>query len=250
LIPLEADRYIEPFVGSGCVFFDRVPREALLSDFNGELVHFFQQLRDSPKRISSSLERLAPTGDDFYIVRSQIPSDMTSGERAARFLYLNRFAFNGVYRTNRSGAFNVPRGSRTGHLPSLGQLEMLSHALAGVSILQRDYLEATSEADSGDYVYLDPPYRNATRPTYGEYGYGAFGMDEDVQKLALELRRLNKIGARVILSFNDDAEILSALEGWTVRRIERRRSVAGSAKHRTALTGEILAYNFTAVAHA
>lgn len=244
VIPKITGRYVEPFMGSACVYFDLLPANALLSDLNSELVHFFCELRDNVHSVADAFELMDSNGDDYYEVRAKSKLDLESADRAARFLYLNRFGFNGVYRTNRRGEFNVPRGSRTGAPPSREELLGTSKALQGANIVHSDYLEVTRLAHPDDFVYLDPPYRNASRETYGEYGYGSFGTDEDVASLAMELKRLDEIGAKVLLSFNDDSELENALDGWEVKHIVRRRSVAASTSARTALSGEILAWNY------
>lgn len=243
-MPESFNSYLEPFMGSACVFFDVAPQRATLSDFNLELVDFFRVLRDSPSRLYKSFTSWSISGDDYYDVRSLDPGDLDTEERAARFLYLNRFAFNGVYRTNRQGVFNVPKGARTGRIPSHEELLVASRLLVGKEINHADYLATTSEAGKGDFVYLDPPYRNESRPTYGEYGYGSFGLEEDVQSLAVELDRLDRLGAFVMLSFNDDSGLEQVLDNWFTTRVSRRRNVAGVAKARTELRGEILSTNY------
>lgn len=246
MVPSISGRYIEPFMGSACVYFDLLPEDAILSDLNSELVHFFRHLRDDAEGVSNSFGALDRSGDAYYEVRSLTPGELDPSARAARFLYLNRFAFNGVYRTNRRGEFNVPRGAKTGVPPSKADLLEVSRALQNVQIEHCDYLSVTAGARVGDFVYLDPPYRNTSRETYGEYGYGTFGTENDVVTLGAELERLNDIGVNVLLSFNDDRELLPAIEDWTIVRISRRRTVAGHATARTALAGEILAHNFPA----
>lgn len=243
--PQTTSRYFEPFMGSACVFFDAVPPRAQLSDFNAELVQFFRQLQSSPTALAQAFLDLDATGERYYEVRNLNPEALSDSARAARFLYLNRFAFNGVYRTNRSGQFNVPRGVRTGALPTTTDLIEASALLEGATISLQDWRSAIADAGDGDFVYLDPPYRNQHRSTYGEYGYGSFSTSSDVQQLADELRRLNEAGAKVLLSFNDDDELGDALDGWAVDRIERRRTVAGSSPSRTTLKGEILAMNYS-----
>ena len=242
--PAQVGHYIEPFMGSACVFFDTAPATAQLSDFKDELVGFFATLRDDPNGLITAFESFDQTGDQYYDVRDVDPSSLQGTDRAARFLYLNRFAFNGVYRTNRKGKFNVPRGVRTGALPSRDELLAASFQLRDSTVECKDYLNATASASAGDFVYLDPPYRNESRATFGEYGYNSFGSSDDVQALATELIRLDGLGAHVMLSFNDDDELGDAISGWHVTRIARRRSVAGSSSSRTVLQGEILATNY------
>ena len=236
--------YIEPFMGSACVFFDTAPTSASLSDFNADLVLFFSELRDHPNDLIASLRSMHPEGDDYYDVRAQDASSLSPSRAAARFFYLNRFSFNGVYRTNRRGEFNVPRGARTGAIPGDAELLAAASHLRQVNITCCDYRQATARAVHSDFVYLDPPYRNDSRETYGEYGYSSFGSAEDVAELGEELRRLDAIGARVLLSFNNDEGLETVLNEWNVIRVSRTRSVAAAATSRTALMGEILAMNY------
>ncbi|MCM3500902.1 Dam family site-specific DNA-(adenine-N6)-methyltransferase [Microbacterium sp. P26] len=243
--PTSFNRYIEPFVGSGCVFFEVEPSSAILSDFNPELIQFYVELRDSPAQMISELKKFDVEGGDYLDVRSLKKESLDAPSRAARFLYLNRFSFNGLYRTNRQGEFNVPRGSRVGAFPTPQQLYDCSLALQGTQIFNCDYLECLRSVAEGDLVYLDPPYRNDGRATHGEYGYGSFGSSDDVARLARELRRLSGIGAQVLLSFNEEPELEAELTRWQVTNVSRRRSVSGSVAGRTVLLGEILADNFS-----
>lgn len=234
-------------MGSACVFFDSSPKQAILSDFNSDLIQFFEVLKERPSALSVALRQWSPGGEDYYAVRELVPPILPSETRAARFLYLNRFAFNGVYRTNRQGQFNVPRGIRTGQLPTLTHLQQASMHLRTATVARQDYRETTAKARRGDFVYLDPPYRNDTRSTYGEYGYGAFGSSSDVATLALELDRLSRVGAYVMLSFNDDSGLEHVLDEWVTTRVSRRRNVAAAAENRTVLKGEILSTNYSRV---
>lgn len=244
LTPDFTGQYIEPFMGSACVFFSMRPRNAILSDFNDDLVTFFTQLRDNVDELTGRFQELDGNGHDYYTQRAMRTSDLSLPDQAVRFLYLNRHSFNAVYRTNRQGQFNVPRGIRTGTVPTKDELANASRLLENIVIKHCDYLESTAQATADDFVYLDPPYRNTDRKTYGEYGYDAFGTDKDVDALASELERLDNVGAKVLLSFNMDDHLMSALDGWTIVPIHRRRSVAAAASSRSALQGEILAYNY------
>jgi DNA adenine methylase len=245
-LPQTIDHYVEPFVGSGCLYFTTKSSSAALSDFNPELIGFYQALQNNSGELIAAFDNLRDLGEAYYEIRKMDSLALSEVDRAARFLYLNRFAFNGVYRTNRQGEFNVPRGVRTGALPTTSELLALSERLQGVEIFCADYRDALHAVKSSDFVYLDPPYRNVHRKTYGEYGYESFGSDDDVVQLGAELERLTNIGAKVLLSFNDDAELADSLANWTVERIERRRSVAGNAARRTSMAGEILAWNYDA----
>lgn len=239
--PRAYDRYIEPFAGSACLFFALNPQRAVLSDFNSELMHAYRMFALHPRRLVRMCEGLPEGPDAYYLVRSIDPATLDDLERAARFVYLNRRCFNGVYRTDRRNRFNVPLGSRTG--PPLLEAEAVrcSAALRRSELITGDFEEALEHARRGDFVYVDPPYTTATRATYGEYGYGAFG-EADLTRLLSSLHQLTRKGVSVLLSYTADDRVVEALEGWDVAHLPVRRQVAGGARNRKAI--EILASNF------
>src|ERR1700728_2271302 len=107
-IPTNYDRYVEPFVGGGALFFHLAPAEAILSDANAELIHCFQVVQNTPGELIEALDRYENEESEYYRVRAQNPSSLSSVGRAARFIYLNKTCFNGLYRVNRAGRFNTP----------------------------------------------------------------------------------------------------------------------------------------------
>jgi DNA adenine methylase len=125
--------------------------------------------------------------------------------RAARFVYLNRHCLNGVYRTNRSGNFNVPRGRDTGTLPPLQVFKDSASALQRASLRAGDFESVLNGTRAGDFVYLDPPYSKADERYSGEYGYGAFS-STDFGRLLAQLERINELGATFLLSYRYSAQ--------------------------------------------
>jgi DNA adenine methylase len=241
-IPRDFSRYVEPFAGSACLFFALNPSRALLADFNAELMHAYEVVAKHPLLVHRTSDTL-PIQDncDYYDIRHIDPNSLTDVERAARFMYLNRYCFNGVYRTDRNQRFNVPRGSRPGR--PLTQTEVLrcAHALSRCELRTADFEEILNDVDSADFVYIDPPYTHNDRPTLGEYGYGAFG-PADLDRLIAALRRLTAIGAKVLLSYAQNERIVAQLDGWNIRTVAVRRQVGGGAKPRECR--EILASNY------
>ncbi|MBN2606546.1 MAG: Dam family site-specific DNA-(adenine-N6)-methyltransferase, partial [Thiotrichales bacterium] len=116
-LPTKYNRYVEPFCGSASLFFEQNNRKGLLSDINADLINAFNQIKID-RSIRNLVIKIPNTKEKYYEVRAKNPADLNDLERAVRFLYLNRYCFNGVYRTNRKGEFNVPRGTRTGDFPS------------------------------------------------------------------------------------------------------------------------------------
>lgn len=205
-VPRRFNRYIEPFAGSACLFFSSIssPRTAILGDFNGELLDFYRVVKTRPKALFDRLRAFEESEDFYYSLRSVDPARLNRTEAAARFLYLNRFCFNGVYRTNQSGKFNVPYGTKTGRLPNLTEIQACSHALKNVAFSPGDFEVTLSEAKKGDFVYLDPPY--TTSRYRGEYGYGAF-CDSDFERLREALVGLDRKGVAFLLSYSSKMQL-------------------------------------------
>ena len=242
--PARYRRYVEPFVGSGCLYFALRPKEALLGDFNSELVSFYATIKRDSDAVYDVFERWSADAATYYMVRGLKPRATESTLSAARFFYLNRHSFNGVYRTNRLGEFNVPFGSRTGTPPSRDELREAAELLLGAAVSNGDFQETLASVESNDFVYLDPPYVNASRSSYGEYGYGSFGSD-DMSRLASELVRLDHLGAKVLFSFGSIAGLEDALAGWSVETVAPRQSVSRNVGSRRPNPTEILARNYS-----
>jgi DNA adenine methylase len=226
-IPETYDRYVEPFVGSGCLFFSLQPDQALLTDFNVELVNCYHVVRRAPIAIHNRCSKIDTSDICYKSVRSQNPSDLCVMDRAVRFLYLNSYCFNGVYRTNKQGQFNVPMGTKTKGVPSLNCLIECSKSLKKATIRSQDFRETLAETRSGDFVYLDPPYSKPQSRNRGEYGVGSFGIDDE-EELINELKRLSKNGVLFLLSYRATAAFLRRLDSkWNVQRLRVQRHIAG-----------------------
>lgn len=157
-VPDQYDRYIEPFLGGGAVFFRLAPKRALLSDINAELINLYQAVRDHPEQLEARLKAHQSHHCEqyFYAVRKTVPRAHI--DQAARTLYLNRTCWNGLYRVNLRGEFNVPIGTKTSVIMQGESFEKLSQALHGVEIVCRDFEESIATAEKGDFVFVDPPY--------------------------------------------------------------------------------------------
>jgi DNA adenine methylase len=241
LVPEDTARYVEPFLGSGAVFFRLQPQEALLIDVLPELIATYEAVKSTPSELAQAVGQLA--GDDYYAVRAQ--TTRTTIETAARFLYLNSHCFNGLYRTNRRGQFNVPRGTRVPGPPSLQVLTEASKALRSAQMHCGDALTLLSSARPGDFWYLDPPFPT-NRPSYGEYGYHGFGREQMEYLLTEGVRTLDRLGARFAVSVPSEyGSAESAVDLKAIRRSEAltiRYQVAGNRPSR-AHTTEYLVTN-------
>src|SRR5438309_7200092 len=157
LVPASFKRYYEPFLGGGALFFALEPQEAFLSDKNAELIHVYVQIRDNPDLVIRALRKLKNSKGNYYSIRSSNPRGDAS--RAARFIYLITLAFNGIYRVNLNGEFNVPYGYKKYLDPCDAERIRRASALLSKSVIHdQDFEEALAGADKGDLVYLDPPY--------------------------------------------------------------------------------------------
>ena len=225
-VPAGMLRYIEPFAGSACLFLALRPDVAFLSDINRELIESYEALQNAPEDIGRAVRGMPRSASFYYHLRSCDPSTLGCLEKAARFIYLNRFCFNGVYRTNRDGQFNVPRGSRTGGLPHLRDFITFGNALKSASVRACDFESALEPAGSGDFVYLDPPYRKRPSGGYGEYGYNSFDT-ADLPRFCAAVQRAHSRGATLLISYSDTPSVKKLFRDWYSKRVTTRRHVSG-----------------------
>lgn len=158
VLPKRFGRYIEPFLGSGAVYFYLEPADAILSDVNVELINAYSIVRNCRRLLESALKRhhIAHSVQYYYSVRDCTPECRV--ERAARFIYLNRTCWNGLYRVNRRGHFNVPIGTKTSVLLDSDDFASLSKCLRSATVCVADFEESIDFARAGDFLFVDPPY--------------------------------------------------------------------------------------------
>lgn len=233
-VPKQFRRYVEPFAGSACLFFALAPtrrESAILGDRNGDIVNAFSQVRAHPRRLARSVADIPRTPEVYYRWRSTPRSELDSFERAVRFIFLNRHAFNAIYRENRQGKFNVPFGDNTSRIPDERDLVRCSYALRDARLVCDDFEATTAECSDGDFVYLDPPYLS-DRASFGEYGYGTYSA-RDEERLIRTLTELERRGCHFLVSYGDAPSLIEAAKGrWHVERIQRYRQVAASSRAR------------------
>lgn len=236
-------RYIEPFAGSACIFFHLEPNAAVLGDLNGELITAFREIRRDVYRVLQCARRFPVTENFYYKLREADPEAMSSSEAAARFLYLNRYCFNGLYRTNLQGKFNVPWGS-SAKIQRFDENKIIEAAslLKRARLIHGDFEATLSEVKRNDFVYLDPPYAVDSRRVFSEYIPGSFS-EQDLHRLSSCLASIDKKGARFILSYATSSEASLLTENWHCRKIQVRRNIAGFAGNRRKAF-EVLVSNF------
>lgn len=234
--PERFDRYFEPFLGGGAVFFSAVGRfkQATLSDVNAELINAYNVVRDFPEDLVQQLGLLKFDKGIFYELRAKKPEDFNPVRRAARTIYLNKSCFNGLYRLNKNGQFNTPFGKfkTPPKILDAENLRECSQILSQSTILCQDFTDTVKGAGSGDVVYFDPPYvpLNATS-NFTSYTLNGFGLS-DQQRLAICFRELVERGARVVLSNSDTPLVRDLYQGFGIHEIRARRNINSKGDRR------------------
>jgi DNA adenine methylase len=229
-------------MGSACLFFELQPNRAVLTDINSDLIRTFIAVRDHPRAVSNRLAKIRLGKRSYYATRSLDLADMDTADAAARFIFLNRFCFNGLYRTNEAGKFNVPYASSgTGNLPTAAELRSISNALRLCSIRCADFEKTLKRTKAGDFVYLDPPYAVGNRRVFSQYGPSSFGLG-DLQRLANALAAMDDRGVKFVMSYAACPEVSEYFQRWPRRKYYIQRNIAGFATDRKR-AGEILISN-------
>lgn len=236
-------RYVEPFAGSACLFFAIQPQRAILGDLNRELIGTYVEVKYRLSAVVVELRKLRPADKDEYLrLRSKDLTTMSGPARAARFIYLNRFCFNGIYRTNLRGQFNVPySGVGCGSIPEEDLLKKCRARLRSARFVNADFESVLRQAKKGDLVYMDPPYAVQARRVFREYDPSAFA-HRDIERLRGWMVRLNNGGIDFVVSYAESDEAGVLRKGFSYETVSVRRYIAGFAGHR-ALTNEVLISN-------
>lgn len=243
-LPEKIETYYEPFVGGGAVFFSLAAQgrfeRAVLSDQNEELIGTYRAVQEDVDSVIKALRDLPHSEEDYYRIRAQKPR--LPARRAARMIYLNRTGYNGLYRVNRSGQFNVPFGRYV--RPKIcdeERLRSVSEALQGVTLRVADFGTTVEEAQAGDAVYFDPPYVPVS-PTarFAEYHHSPFG-DQEHLRLAELFELLQQRGVASVLSNSDTPRTREIFGKFAHEFVSARRSINSAATQRGP-TSEILVY--------
>lgn len=237
--PSHFDRLVEPFLGGGAVALALKPGvPAILNDGNAELINLYQVVRSSPRELMTALDRLSALYSEefYYKIRSEVPSGRI--EQAARTVFLNKTGFNGLYRQNSKGAFNVPFGKRE-NCPALYDVENLlavSGRLKTAELRTGDFEHAINSAGPGDFVYCDPPYEPLSRTSsFNAYTGGGFPQSEQ-ERLRVVCVEAARRGATVAISNSAAAFILDLYSNDDVKKLAAKRSINSKGDAR----GEIL----------
>ena len=241
-VPEEYNTYYEPFIGGGALFFDLAPKNAVINDSNSELMNVYTVMCSDEKysKMCNLLNNYEVKNSEefYYEIRNKDRNrekydKLNDYTKAARTIYLNKACFNGLYRVNSKGEFNVPYNKKTSVNTYDKENLLVVHmylVMNNVKLLNIDFEEALSTAKEGDFVYIDPPYDqiNASFTSYTESG---FGKDEQ-RRLARVYKELDKRGVKVMLS-NHNTELINELyKDYNIHVIEAKRNINSNGKKR------------------
>ncbi len=239
--------YFEPFVGGGAVFFDLLPQKAELSDLNTELVTTYNVIKNDVDALINSLKKHKYEKEYYLELRAKDPKELSDINVASRFIFLNRTCFNGMYRVNSKGEFNVPFGKYTNPIICDGDnLFKVSKSLKKVTIKNQDYKKVLDKAKKGDFVYFDPPYYPVSKTA----SFTSYTADAFLEKEQTELRdtfvELHKRGCFVMLSNSDTSvinELYSNIKDIKVSKVAASRAINSNASKRGKIS-EVLVTNY------
>lgn len=241
---LNIDNYYEPFLGGASIFLNLDNySNATLSDLNHELIETYISLRDDLEAVITSLEKFKNTEEEYYKIRNT--SFNQTFERAAKFIFLNKTSFNGIYRVNQKGQFNVPYGFRNNltDLIDRKNLEIVSKKLNGVNIECQDFSEISKTLKKGDFVFLDPPYTVAHENNgFIQYNQKIFSLDDQI-RLSKLVEEIKEIGAYYILTNAKHKAILEIYKDIDEPIILSRNSTVGGIGARREVFNEYIFSN-------
>ncbi|RVI14595.1 Dam family site-specific DNA-(adenine-N6)-methyltransferase [Sinorhizobium meliloti] len=240
MVPEKFDRYIEPFLGSAAMFFALRPENGILSDLNFELISCYNSLRSSPVELADLLANHHSRHNEQYYYEMRSAKPDTELAQAARFIYLNRTCWNGLYRVNKRNEFNVPIGTKTSVLLPTDDFLATSDLLRNVRILHQDFESALDDASRGDFVFVDPPYTvKHNFNGFVKYNDKIFSWSDQV-RLRDAVKRASSRGAQVLVTNANHESIREIYDGIGRHEVVSRASVlSGNPAHR-ARTEELI----------
>lgn len=237
LIPTSFGKYFEPFLGGGALFFALSPPRAEISDSCEALIETYKAVRRDPHGIFEFVSVLHPTRNNFERVKSTLFRGEIS--RAGAFIFLNKTCWNGLYRVNSSGKFNVPYGQpRSNYITDIVTLEDCSKALRrrGVAIRRQDFSSIEARAEEGDFVFFDPPYvTNHNKNGFVDWNEKLFSW-EDQRRLAALARRLARKGVNVLVTNADHQSLHDLYNGFQSAQLSRHSTLASDFRKRRVTT--------------
>ena len=252
LMPKTYNRYFEPFVGGGALFFDLAPKDAVINDFNAELINCYQQIKDNPQELIEILKvHQEYNSKEYYLDLRSADRDeridmMSEVQRAARIIYMLRVDFNGLYRVNSKNQFNVPYGRYKN--PKIVDEELISAISVYLNnnqleIKTGDFEKAVLDVQPGDFVYFDPPYIPLSETSaFTSYTHEGFSFADQV-RLRDAFKRLSDTGAYVMLSNSSSALVEELYKDFNIHYVEATRTNGAKSSSRGKIS-EIIVTNY------
>ena len=247
-MPENYNRYFEPFIGGGALFFELQPDNAYISDMNEELINLYQVVRDNVDELITDLKKHDISKEYFMeirnIGRTNDYRNWSDIQKASRFIYLNRTCFNGMYRVNSKGEFNVPFGHyKNPRIVDENNLINCSSLLQRTEIRHADFSEILTKVQEGDFIYFDPPYVPLSE-TSSFTSYTKDGFDIDMQfKLRDVCDELDSMGVKFLLSNSDTKLVNELYESYNIKKVFASRQINANADGRGKIT-EVLVRNY------
>ena len=252
LMPKTYNRYFEPFVGGGALFFDLAPKDAVINDFNAELINCYQQIKDNPQELIEILKvHQEYNSKEYYLDLRSADRDeridmMSEVQRAARILYMLRVDFNGLYRVNSKNQFNVPYGRyKNPKIVDENLVSAISTYLNNnqIEIKKGDFEKAVLDVQPGDFVYFDPPYIPLSETSaFTSYTHEGFSYDDQV-RLRDTFKKLNDAGAYVMLSNSSSFLVEELYRDFNIHYVEANRTNGAKSSSRGKIS-EIIVTNY------
>jgi len=229
--PKEVKRYFEPFVGGGAIAFHLIqtkkPKKVFLSDLNEELINVYEMVKDSLDELIILLKKYQKkhSKELYYNTRKEDPEVMSKLSRAARFIYLNKTCFNGLYRVNLKGQFNVPIGSyKNPKICPENELGEMSRLLKNVQLKSQSFEKILKSTKKGDFIYFDPPYYPLNKSSFTKYAKGDF-LEKEQKALFDLFKKLDKKGCKVMLSNSSAKFIKDLYKSYNIHFVEATRMI-------------------------
>lgn len=237
-------RYVEPFLGGGSVFFFLSPMEGVINDRNKDLMNVYRVLRDQPIGLQNMIQwhQSKHSDEHYYRIRAENPRDKL--ERASRFLYLNRACWNGLYRVNRNGQFNVPKGTKSKVFFDTDDYLEASNLLKKMKLRSTDFEKIIDSAAVGDFLFIDPPYTvKHNLNGFVKYNERIFSWEDQV-RLAASVRRAVVRGCKVAVTNADHESVRDLYDFADYRPLSRSSVIAGRAIKRVKTTEALFTVNY------
>lgn len=235
------ENYHEPFVGGGAILFHLKPENAFISDANKELIDTYIAIKENPNNVIEHIKDFSKDKESYYLIRSLCFTD--DFQKAAQFIYLNQMSFNGIYRVNAKGGYNVPYGNREKYEFDYENILLVSEFLQNIRIKHSDFQESLNNVRQNDLVFLDPPYTIAHNLNgFVQYNQKIFSLD-DQYRLNDTIDKIKEIGANYILTNAAHSKVREIFdkEDDTILEISRASVVGG----KNSIRGQYSEYLFT-----